>query len=96
MTTRIPTTNRPTLNDTLANIKEDHLLDTRGEVLRIDVTRTLANIFGCHDVDVDQLCQLSDLAANVRIDLEDEDLDAVVCDLSINERTFVSDFIEWR
>ena len=97
MTTRIPTTNRPTLNDTLANIKEDHYLDTKGEVLRIDVTRTLANIFGVHDDEsvIEQLCDLSDLAANVRSNLEDEDLDTVVFDLSINERTFISDFIEW-
>ena len=89
-------TNRPTLNDTLANIKEDHYLDTKGEVLRIDVTRTLANIFGCHDADVDQLCQISDLAANVRSGLEHEDLGDVLADLSINERTFISEFIEWR
>lgn len=96
MTTRIPATNRPTPNDTLANIKTDHYLDMHGEVLRIDVTRTVANIFGCHDVDVPKLCQLSDLAANVRSNLEDEDLDTVVFDLSINERSFISDFIEWE
>jgi len=89
-------TNRPTLNDIVAHIKEDHLLDTRGEVIRIDVVRTVANIFGCHDEDVPKLCQLSDLAANVFIDLEAEDLDAVVGALAINERTFIPEFIEWR
>ena len=96
MTNPTTTPNRPNISDTLANIKEDHLLETRGEVLHIDVVRTVANIFGCHDVDVPKLCQLSDLAANVRSNLEDEDLDTVVFDLSINERTFISDFIEWE
>lgn len=95
MTNPTTTAKRPNITDTLANIKEDHLLETRGEVLRIDVTRTVANIFGCHDADVDQLCQISDLAANVRFDLEHEDLGDVLADLSVDERTFISDFVEW-
>ena len=89
-------TDRPNIMDTFDNIREDHYLETKGDVLRIDVTRTVANIFGCHDHDVPHLCQISDLAANVRFGLEAEALDAVVGDLSINERTFISDFIEWE
>ena len=96
MTNPTTTPNRPNISDTLANIKEDHLLETRGEVLHIDVVRTVANIFGCHDEDVPKLVQLSDLAANVFIDLEHEDLGDVLAELSINERTFISDFVEWR
>ena len=91
------TTNRPTLNDTLADIKRDHYLDMHGvEQIRIDVTRTVANIFGCHDRDVEPLCQISDLAANVRSGIEDEDLNTVLDDLQITESTFLADFVEWE
>lgn len=38
--------------------------------LLIDVQATLANIFGCHEVAVPELCQISDWAANTRAELE--------------------------
>ena len=38
--------------------------------LVIDVTATLANIFGCHEVMVPELCQISDWAAKTRAELE--------------------------
>ncbi len=38
--------------------------------LVIDVTATLANIFGCPEVMVPELCQISDWAANTKAELE--------------------------
>ena len=38
--------------------------------LLIDVQATLANIFGCHEVAVPELCQISDWAANTKAELE--------------------------
>ena len=38
--------------------------------LLIDVQATLANIFGCHEVAVPELCQISSWAANTKAELE--------------------------
>lgn len=96
MTNPTTTKERQKLIDEIVDIKLDYYTETKGGQLRIHVDRTLANIFGCHDVDVDQLCQISDLAANVRFALEHEDLGDVLDDLQITESTFLADFVEWE
>ena len=43
----------------------------------LDIERTMANLFGCQEYDVPRLIQLSDLAANVKYDLEDGNISDV-------------------
>lgn len=64
----------------------------------IDVVRTMANLFGCHDDEriIDQLCELSDLAANVRISLINSDLVTAADEMSITVEQFERDFAEWE
>lgn len=61
----------------------------------MNIEQTLANIFGCHTADVPQLCQLSDLAANIRYDLERDDIAAVITDLTVTEKELLTNFVEW-
>ena len=63
--------------------------------LGIDIEETLANIFGCHTADVPKLCQISDLAANIRYDLERDDIAAAITDLNITETSLLTNFVEW-
>ena len=64
----------------------------------IDVVRTMANLFGCHDDErvIDQLCELSDLAANVRISLVNSDLVTAAEEMSLTVDEFERDFAEWE
>lgn len=61
----------------------------------MNIEQTLANIFGCHTADVPQLCQLSDLVANIRYDLERDDIAAVITDLTVTEKELLTNFVEW-
>ena len=64
----------------------------------IDITATMANIFGCGNSDdiIDRLCEISDLAANVRIALVNSDIKTAVQDLFVNEDIFMNQFAEWE
>ena len=61
----------------------------------IDVTATLANIFGCRDADVDQLCQISDWAANVRQWLQVSDADGAYFELKQGLTDTAEGFVKW-
>ena len=73
---------------------------------RINITETMANLFGCHDDDdiIDKLCQVSDLAANVRICLTEGDIPAAAEQMCITQspdcmgeaETNFWAFIEWE
>lgn len=64
----------------------------------IDIVRTMANLFGCHDDEsvIEQLCDLSDLAANVRISLVNSDLVTAADEMSLTVDEFERDFAEWE
>ena len=64
----------------------------------IAIVPTMANLFGCHvDADIiDQLCDISDLAANVRIALINSDLATAAEDMSVTVDQFERDFAEWE
>ena len=64
----------------------------------IDIVRTMANLFGCHDDEdiIDKLCHLSDLAANVRISLVNSDLVTAADEMSLTVDEFERDFAEWE
>ena len=85
----------PEILDEVADIKLSHYRDTKGGVLHINADRTVSNIFGCPLSDVKALCEISDLAANVHLELEREDVIAALGDLDINPLTFIVDFVEW-
>jgi len=88
-------TTEPEILDELADIKVSHYRETKGGVLHINADRTVSNIFGCRLSDVKALCEISDLAANVHLELEREDVIAALGDLDINPLTFIADFVEW-
>ena len=87
------------INRQLWRINDAHEVET-GERLKIDVVRTMANIFGCpwpaDPEDIEKLCELSDLAANVHYELVNDDLDAALFDLKIRPETFIADFVEFE
>ena len=64
----------------------------------IDIVPTMANLFGCHDDEsvIEQLCDLSDLAANVRISLVNSDLVTAAQEMSLTVDEFERDFAEWE
>lgn len=64
----------------------------------INIVPTMANLFGCHNDEsvIDQLCELSDLAANVRISLVNSDLVTAAEEMSLSVETFEKDFAEWE
>ena len=64
----------------------------------IDIVPTMANLFGCHDDEsiIEQLCDLSDLAANVRISLVNSDLVTAAQERSLTVDEFERDFAEWE
>ena len=90
------TQERQKLIDEIVDIKLDYYTETKGGELRMDVTRTVANIFGAREDDVDQLCWISDLAANVRFSLDREDWGDVLDELQITASSFLADFVEWK
>ena len=63
----------------------------------INIVSTMANLFGCHDDEsvIEQLCDLSDLAANVRISLVNSDLRSACDDMSITVPHFLLAFAVW-
>ena len=72
---------------------------------KINIVPTMANLFGCHNdvAIIEQLCKISDLAANVRISLREGDIEAAAQEISFTqsphcmeliESNFVQ-FIEW-
>jgi len=64
---------------------------------QIDIVPTMANLFGCHNDEsvIEQLCDLSDLAANVRISLWLGHIELAAEEMDIDVETFVRDFVEW-
>ena len=64
----------------------------------INIVATMANLFGCHDDEdvINQLCHLSDLAANVRISLVNSDLATAADEMSLTVVEFERDFAEWE
>lgn len=64
----------------------------------INIVSTMANLFGCHDDEqiIDQLCRLSDLAANVRISLVNSDIVTAAQEMSLTVDDFEKDFAEWE
>lgn len=64
----------------------------------INIVATMANLFGCHDDEsiIEQLCDLSDLAANVRISLVNSDLVTAADEMSLTVDEFERDFAEWE
>jgi len=64
----------------------------------INIVSTMANLFGCHDDEsvIEQLCDLSDLAANVRISLVNSDLVTAADEMSLTVDEFERDFAEWE
>lgn len=94
--TTTTTQERRKLIDEIVDIKLDYYTETKGGELRINVDRTLSNIFGTREDDVDQLCWISDLAANVRYSLEREDWGDVLDELQITASSFLTDFVEWK
>ena len=64
----------------------------------IDIVPTMANLFGCDDNPdvIDQLCDLSDLADNVRISLVNSDLRSACDDMSITIPHFLLAFAVWK
>ena len=83
------------LNRDLERLQDDHL-DETGRDLRIDVGLTMSGIFGCLRKDIDQLCEISDVAANVRYDLIRNDLNEVADTLDFDRSTFIMYFVEWE
>ena len=65
---------------------------------RINITETMANVFGCHDdADIiDKLCQISDLAANIRISLVDGDLATAADAMNLTISDFEWTFVKWE
>ena len=63
---------------------------------RIDIVPTMANLFGCHNdvLIIEQLCQISDLAANVRISLEEDDIEAAAEEISFTQSPHCMGLIE--
>ena len=62
----------------------------------IDIVPTMANLFGCHNdvLIIEQLCQISDLAANVRISLKEHDMDLAAEEMGLSFESFMH-FVEW-
>lgn len=65
--------------------------------MAIKIVPTMANLFGCHNdvLIIDQLCQISDLAANVRISLRKGDIDLAADEMGLSFESFMH-FVEWR
>lgn len=61
----------------------------------IDITNTMANLFGCYAKNVDQLCDLSDFAYNARYDLRNDNLDALAETMNMDRKDLDWD-IEWE
>ena len=63
---------------------------------RIDIVPTMANLFGCHNdvLIIEQLCQISDLAANVRISLREGDIEAAAEEMSFTQSPHCMELIE--
>ena len=64
----------------------------------IAIVPTMANLFGCHDDEsvIEQLCDLSDLADNVRTALVNSDLATASQDMSLTVETFEKEFAVWE
>lgn len=64
--------------------------------MAIKIVPTMANLFGCHNDGslIEQLCDLSDLADNVRTSLRKGDIDLAAHEMGLNVEQFVQ-FIEW-
>lgn len=71
--------------------------------MAIKIVPTMANLFGCHHnlfgchhdvLIIDQLCQISDLAANVRISLRKGDIDLAADEMGLSFESFMH-FVEW-
>jgi|TARA_R100000479_G_scaffold164103_1_gene102834 hypothetical protein len=64
--------------------------------LAIKIVPTMANLFGCHDdvLIIDQLCQISDLAANVRTSLREGDIEAAAKEMSFTQSPHCMELVE--
>lgn len=63
---------------------------------KINIVPTMANLFGCHNdvAIIEQLCQISDLAANVRISLSEGDIEAAAQEISFTQSPHCMELIE--
>lgn len=64
--------------------------------MAIKIVPTMANLFGCHNDEslIEQLCDLSDLADNVRTSLRKGDIDLAADEMGLSFESFMH-FVEW-